>query len=54
MSKDKRKGKIILICGPAHSGTTLIDAILGNDPDGFSCGELFTLWDDPLLCRCPE
>jgi len=34
------KNKIIYILGAGRSGTTLVDIILGNSDDIFSCGEL--------------
>lgn len=33
------KKKIILIGGTSYSGSTMLDMILGNDPNGFSAGE---------------
>jgi len=47
--------RIILVCGLSHSGTTLVDAMLGNDKNGFSCGELYSLYTKPprqLKCSC--
>ena len=32
--------KVIFIAGAPYSGTTVLDLMLGNDPVGFSCGEL--------------
>ena len=36
--------KIIFIGGVSYSGTTLLDMILSNDINGFSCGELSSLF----------
>ena len=36
--------KIIKIGGTAYSGSTLLDLILSNDPNGFSCGEMYALF----------
>jgi len=38
--------KIIFILGGARTGTTMLDAILGNAPDAFSCGEMYA-WFRP-------
>lgn len=38
--KMKKKKKIIYIIGLGRSGTTLLDIILGNSKNNFSCGEL--------------
>ncbi len=38
--------KIIYILGGARTGTTMLDAILGNAPDAFSCGEMYA-WFRP-------
>ena len=33
--------QIILIGGLSRSGSTMFDLMLGNDPNGFSCGEVY-------------
>ena len=33
--------KVVYILGAARSGSTLLDIVLGNSVDAFSCGELF-------------
>lgn len=38
--------KIIFILGGARTGTTMLDAILGNARDAFSCGEMYA-WFRP-------
>lgn len=32
--------KVVFVAGAPYSGTTVLDLMLGNDPVGFSCGEL--------------
>jgi hypothetical protein len=32
---------LINVCGPSYSGTTILDLMLGNAPDAFSCGEVY-------------
>jgi hypothetical protein len=44
--------KVIMISGTARSGSTLLDRMVGNAPDGFSAGELSSLfrpWDKSHL-----
>lgn len=36
--------KVIFIGGTAYSGSTFFDMILSNDPNGFSCGEVYALF----------
>jgi len=36
--------KVIFIGGTAYSGSTFFDMILANDPNGFSCGEVYALF----------
>ncbi len=36
--------KVIFIAGTSYSGSTLLDMILANDPNGFSCGEVQALF----------
>lgn len=50
--------KLINICGTARCGSTMVDLILGNDPRGFSLGEIYA-WFRPyrthhfsLKCSC--
>jgi hypothetical protein len=52
------KKALILVCGAARSGTTMLDLMLGNDPETFSCGEIYALFRpyrthhfDPV-CSC--
>jgi len=51
---------LVNVCGAARSGTTMLDLMLGNAPDAFSCGEVYT-WFRPwrryhfrLNCRCGQ
>jgi hypothetical protein len=51
---------LINVCGATRSGTTMLDLMLGNAPDAFSCGEVYA-WFRPwkmhhfgLECRCGE
>jgi hypothetical protein len=48
--------QIIYIMGSGHSGSTLLDIILGNHPDVVSVGELTYLvrdaWIDNKRCAC--
>jgi len=51
---------LVNVCGAARSGTTMLDLMLGNAPDAFSCGEVYT-WFRPwqkyhfqLQCRCGQ
>jgi hypothetical protein len=34
------KGKLVMVCGAARSGTTMLDLMLGNSDDAFSTGEI--------------
>lgn len=36
--------KIIFISSTSHSGSTMLDLMLANDPNGFSCGEVYALF----------
>jgi hypothetical protein len=52
--------KLINICGTARCGSTMIDLILGNDPKGFSLGEVHA-WFRPyrthhfsINCSCGD
>lgn len=36
--------KVIFIGGTSYSGSTMLDMIIGNDPAGFSCGEIGALF----------
>jgi hypothetical protein len=38
------KKALILVCGAARSGTTMLDLMLGNSPDVFSYGEIYALF----------
>lgn len=33
--------KLIFVCGSSRTGTTMLDLMLGNDPDAFSLGEAY-------------
>jgi hypothetical protein len=51
---------LINVCGAARSGTTMLDLMLGNALDAFSCGEVYA-WFRPwkvhhfkLECRCGQ
>ncbi len=55
-----RRGQLILVCGAARSGTTMLDLMLGNADNAFSCGEIYALFRpfrnhhfDPV-CTCGE
>jgi hypothetical protein len=37
----EKTGKLIMVCGAARSGTTMLDLMLGNADDAFSTGEIF-------------
>ncbi|MDP6908916.1 MAG: hypothetical protein QF371_05380 [Flavobacteriales bacterium] len=39
-----RKLKVIMIGGTSYSGSTLLELMLANDPVGFSCGEVWSLF----------
>lgn len=50
--------RVIFVCGSARSGSTLVDLVLGNDPRGFSLGEVAS-WYRPtrthhfdIKCGC--
>ncbi len=52
--------KLINICGMGGSGTTMLDLMLGNGNDAFSCGEVYA-WFRPwrshhrsIVCSCGE
>lgn len=42
---DSRSKKVIFIGGTSFSGSTFLDMILANDPKGFSCGEVYALYN---------
>lgn len=51
---------LINICGGDRSGTTMLDLMVGNSSDAFSCGEVYA-WFRPfkthhfkLQCSCPD
>lgn len=51
---------LINVCGSIYSGTTMVELMLGNAPDAFSCGEVMA-WFRPwrshhfeLKCSCGE
>ena len=51
---------LVNICGTAYSGSTMLDLMLGNAPDAFSCGEVYA-WFRPwsthhfkIDCPCGE
>ena len=56
MNSIKEKLRIIYIMGYGHSGSTVLDIILGNHPDIVSVGELTNLvrdaWINNKLCAC--
>ena len=35
---------IIMVCGASRSGTTMLDLMLGNSDNAFSCGEIYALF----------
>lgn len=41
---DEKDRKVIFVGGTAFSGSTLLDMMLANDPQGFSCGEVHALF----------
>ncbi|SER78589.1 hypothetical protein SAMN05421690_10771 [Nitrosomonas sp. Nm51] len=52
--------KLIKVCGASRSGTTMLDLMLGNSTDVFSCGEVVA-WFRPwrhhhfkLECQCGQ
>jgi hypothetical protein len=51
----KQDNKIIYIVARGHSGTTILDIILGNSEDAFSCGELISgISQINPKCSCGE
>src|SRR4051812_35155912 len=42
---------VLYIAGWSRSGSTLLDQVLGQQEDSWSCGELRLLWND-LTCGC--
>lgn len=47
--------KILYICGNGHSGSTLLDIVLGSPKDSFSAGELTFITRDSIMdeyCSC--
>ncbi|MDF1586058.1 sulfotransferase [Marinimicrococcus flavescens] len=50
--------RIVYIAGYGHSGSTLLNIILGQHPDAMGAGELFRLagpaWRSGELCSCGE
>jgi len=57
MDSDKT---LVLVCGAARSGTTMLDLMLGNSDDAFSTGEIYALFRpfrmhhfDPV-CNCGD
>ena len=54
---EKKKFKLLYIAGNGHSGSTIIDIILGSTKDYFSAGELTYITRDELkneYCSCNE
>lgn len=55
MSQSNKK-TIIYIAGDGHSGSTLLDIILGTQHNAFSCGELINLPENGIMkkeyCSC--
>jgi hypothetical protein len=54
------KKTIINVCGPSRSGTTMVDLILSNGENAFSCGEVYA-WFRPwrtnhfkFKCACGD
>lgn len=58
MPVNKRKTKVLLITGSGRSGSTILDSIIGRDPDVFSGGEINFFWDRGVQqnrpCACGE
>ncbi|MGK7390761.1 MAG: hypothetical protein ACNS60_10425 [Candidatus Cyclobacteriaceae bacterium M2_1C_046] len=55
MNKTQRKFNVVYIAGNGHSGSTLLDIILGNRTDAFSGGELTAVTRESILkeyCSC--
>ncbi len=47
--------RVIYIMGEGRSGSTLLDLLLGNHPNVFGAGELWTFWANPSVagnCSC--
>ena len=48
--------KIIYVTGYGRSGSTLLDMMLGSDPDTFGAGEMSTIcrhvWPNDEFCAC--
>jgi hypothetical protein len=40
-SSGQQQRLLIMVCGAARSGTTMLDLMLGNSDDTFSCGEVY-------------
>src|SRR5690606_5281222 len=36
-----RRPMVVFVAGVSRSGSTMLDLILGNRPDSFSCGEVY-------------
>lgn len=57
MPTDNHRSKVIYIVAHGHSGTTLLDTMIGNMPDAISTGEVFLIsrWgatEDKRGCTC--
>jgi len=57
---DQVAGKLVMVCGAARSGTTMLDLMLGNSEDAMSTGEISRLFrpfrkhhKNPV-CSCGE
>ena len=48
--------QVVYILGSGHSGSTLLDLLLGTHPQILSCGELLSVWQylsgDKRVCAC--
>jgi hypothetical protein len=59
-NKSGQAGKLIMVCGAARSGTTMLDLMLGNAGDAFSTGEIFAYFRPfrehhfKPICSCGE
>jgi hypothetical protein len=59
-NKSGQAGKLIMVCGAARSGTTMLDLMLGNADDAFSTGEIFAYFRPfrhhhfKPVCSCGE
>ncbi|WP_129597696.1 hypothetical protein [Methanohalophilus profundi] len=56
---ERQKIKVIYVMGAGHSGSTLLDIILGNHPEIQSCGELkynnfLNKYQENCLCTCGQ